>query len=282
MLATVVIVAALIALFAWSPWVKPTEAEWLGAYEAWSDENLAALAQGRTIFPAACDAAFDEQVGDPPSERLDEAATAARSSCGATSPAAWRARETDVVRALMAVHAEELSPRQRPDLTAIARSQVGVAPDVYCWRALSWADLAPQYAILREGEEVSLRGIVDPRRNRIDLDPGICATLNNYLRGIRPLTLSSQYLELAEALSVLTHQAEHLKAPGAAEAEIECYALQHVRPLVAAAGWEEEITTEVALQAWEIAYPRVPPHFRTRACRNGGPLDRDPRSSEWP
>jgi len=262
--------------------VEPTEAEWLSSYEAWSDETGAALGEGRTVFRVACDAAFDEKVGNPPTERLQPVAAAARGSCGSRSPAGWQRGEVAVVRELLAVHAAELPPQRRPDISTIAGESVGVEPDVYCWQPPSWAEAHPQSSILRGGEEVSLRAILDPERNRIDLDPGICATLNGYLRRVRPLKLSNQLLQLGEAFVVLTHQSEHLKAPSASEAEVECWALQHVRPLTAAAGWGEETTTEVALQAWQIAYPRVPPQFRSPQCRDGGALDRNPASSVWP
>lgn len=234
------------------------------------------------MFRAACDASFDEQVGNPPTERLQVTAAVARGGCKARSSTGWRAAETDVVRELLAVHSVTAPPRRRPDIAEIAGAAVGVQPDVYCWPAPSWAEFAPQHAIVRGGEEVSLRGLVDPERNRIDLDPGLCATLDSYLRGVRPLKLSNQFLQLGEALSVLTHHAEHLRSPSASEAEVECRALQHVRPLVARAGWDEAIVTEVALQAWQIAYPRLPPPFRSPACRDGGALDLNPRSSVWP
>jgi hypothetical protein len=261
--------------------VKPTEVEWLNAYESWSDEIDSAFADGRTFFRAACEATFDDEVGDPPRERLQPTAAAARRGCAAQSLAGWRTSQADVVRSLLAVHGELLPPQKRPDVTEIVRTSVGVGPDVYCWQPPSWAELAPQYAIVRGGEVTSLDGIADAERNRIDLAPGVCATLDNYLRGVRPLKLSAQNLELAQALVVLAHQAEQFKAPAAPEAEIECYAIQHVRPLVRAA-WGPEFAEEIALHAWQIAYPRLPPQFRTRACRDGGPLDRNPSSNAWP
>jgi hypothetical protein len=185
------------------------------------------------------------------------------------------------VRALVVAHSEALPPHRRGDLAAIARSSVGVQASVYCWTPEAWPPFLEHYAIVRGGEQVSLKGISDTARDRIDLDPSACAALTRYVKRQRPLKLSSQNLELAEALVVLTHHAERLKNPSVSEVDAECFALQHVRPLVRAA-WGHELATEIALHAWEISYPRLPQHFRTRACRDGGPLDRNPGSNDWP
>jgi len=56
----------------------------------------------------------------------------------------------------------------------------------------------------------------------------VCATPDRYLQRIRPSALSYENLDLAQALVVLTHRAEHLKAPSASEVDVEC-AVQHVR-----------------------------------------------------
>ena len=80
---------------------------------------------------------------------------------------------------------------------------------------------------------------------------------------------------------MLTHHAEHLKSPATSESDAECYAMQHVRPLVQKR-WGPELATEIALHAWQISYPRLPEYFRTPACRDDGPLDRNPSSSDWP
>ena len=280
LLGTIAIGGGLIGLFAWSPWVKPTEVEWLETYRAWSDGIDASLGEGGTTR-ATCETTFDDEVGDPPKERLRPVATAARASCAALTPIGRRDAKTDIVRALMGVHDDLLPPRRRHDLSELASSSVGVRPDVRCWQPLSWASFQEHYAIVGGAEEISVKGITDRARRRIDLDPTVCAALSRYLRRVRPTELSYQNLELAEAIMILTHHAEHLKSPSASEAEVECYAVQHVRPLVRAA-WGTEFATEITLHAWEISYLQLPQQFRTPACRDGGPLDRNPTSNAWP
>ena len=272
----------LIALFAWSPWKDATEVEWLGTYRAWSDGIGAALPTGLVISRTECESTFDNDVGESPQERLRPVAAAARRGCAALTPVGWRNAKADVVHALIDAHDDLLPPRRRRDISDIAGSSVGVKPDVYCWQPAGWAPLSEQYAIVRGGEETSPKGIADNTSDRIDLDPAVCTALRFYLRRMRPNSLSYENFEMADALMVVTHQAEHLKAPTASEAEVECDAVQHVRPLVRAAGWDAKYATEMARQAWELSYQQLPPAFRSPACRDGGPLDRNPRSSAWP
>jgi hypothetical protein len=281
-LGTITLTAGLIALFAWSPWKEATAVEWLGTYRAWSDGIDVSLNSGLAISRADCESTFDDDVGEPPQERLQPVASAARRGCAALTPVGWRNGKADVVRALVDAHDDLLPPRRRPDVADIAGSSVGVRPDVYCWQPAGWAPFFEEYATVSGGEETSLKGIADKTRNRIDLDPSVCAALRFYLRRMRPTSLSYENFEMAEALMVVTHQAEHLKMPNASEAEIECYAVQHVRPLIRAAGWGAEYATKMALQAWELSYLQLPPAFRSSACRDGGPLDRNRRSSAWP
>ena len=185
-LGIIALAAGLLALFAWSPWKEATEVEWLGTYRAWSDGVGASLQTGLVISRTDCESTFDDDVGEPPQERLQPVAAAARRGCAALTPLGRRKSKADVVRALIDAHDDLLPPRRRRDVSDIAGSSVGVRPDVYCWQPAAWAPFSEQYAIVRGGEETSLKGISDNARNRIDLDPGVCAALRLYIRRIRP------------------------------------------------------------------------------------------------
>ena len=58
--------------------------------------------------------------------------------------------------------------------------------------------------------------------------------------------------------------------------------MQGVRGVVLEAGRRPGYANEMAGLAWEIGYPHMPADYRTRDCRDGGRLDRHPRSSIWP
>jgi hypothetical protein len=278
----VAFMAGMIGLWFWAPWEKPTEVEWLVAYETWSDGIEATYTAGGALRRSLCESSYDEDVGNPPTERLEPVSAAALRGCATLSAASWRSAQAEVVRRLMTVHGVEAPPRLRPDYAEIAQRSVGVRARVYCWNPLAWAPFSEHYGVVRGGEEIWLKGIVDPARRRIDLDPGVCAALGRYKHRVRPIAISYQNFELAEALMVFTHEAERLKAPSASQIDLACYAVQHVRPLIAAAGWDAEYQQEMALQAWDLGYTQLPPYFRTPACRNGGPLDRNPGSNAWP
>ena len=71
-LAAVALMVAVIALFSWSPWERPTEVGWLQAYEAWSERTEAMLGD-IALDQASCESTFDEEVGGPPTRRLEPA-----------------------------------------------------------------------------------------------------------------------------------------------------------------------------------------------------------------
>ena len=78
------------------------------------------------------------------------------------------------------------------------------------------------------------------------------------------------------------HEAEHHRNPQAAEAVVECYAIQDIRRVAILFNGTKTFANEAALLARDVAYPRQYASYRTRACRAGGPLDRTPGDGRWP
>jgi hypothetical protein len=87
--------------------------------------------------------------------------------------------------------------------------------------------------------------------------------------------------ELVQAVHTLAHEAVHL-AGVRDEAETECYGLQTVDLVAVRLG--ADLPTARALADYALArlYPSPPSHYRTDACRDGGPLDLVPASATFP
>ena len=86
---------------------------------------------------------------------------------------------------------------------------------------------------------------------------------------------------MVQAVHTLAHEAVHL-AGVRNEAEAECYGLQTVDLVAVRLG--ADLPTARALADYALArlYPSLPPHYRTDACRDGGPLDLVPDSATFP
>jgi hypothetical protein len=281
-LVAVALMAGLIALFAWSPWERPSEVDWLVSYEEWSERTETSLNNGLDIARATCEEEFDDEVGNPPGERFPPVAEAARRGCTALTPEGWQRAQSDVVRAIRDVHAAEVPPSEVRDFSELARPIAGREAKVYCWTAPGWAQFFEHYVLVKGDDEVSLRGLADAAGNRIDVEPGVCIGLGRHVAKNRPPALSGENLRLARALIVLAHHAEHLGSPSASETQLECFAVQHVRPLMQERGWDPDYVREIVLQSWQLHYTQLPAQLRTPDCRDGGPLDRNPGSELWP
>jgi hypothetical protein len=124
-------------------------------------------------------------------------------------------------------------------------------------------------------------GFAEPG-GHIHLEGSICSTLSRFFRSAFTPSRNLDRAALAEALLVLAHEAEHERDFSNSEAEVECFALQHVRGVVRDEGRSKSFADDIAAWAWEISYPRGDPVYATERCRNGGPLDRHPTSDVWP
>jgi hypothetical protein len=276
--ALLAVTAGVLALFVWSPWQSRTrdhELEWLRAYASWSDDVEGSSRE-------ECTAALAREVGAPPSDRLRPAADIAREACaGPGEPehlqdVRWRVRSS-----LIDSRFTEASTTDEPDLAGAVRDVARDVVHVSCWRARDWRPLEEDLNLV-DREEYWLLGFADPPRSRIHLSPDVCDPLRRFFETAYQPYLSTQALDLAQAVQTLAHEAEHLRDPYASEAEVECYALQDVRHLVLDRGRGRGYANELAGLAWEIGYPRDLPSYQTRRCRDGGPLDRNPRSPVWP
>ena len=162
--------------------------------------------------------------------------------------------------------------------TRLARQRnASGAIEVRCWSAADWEAVNDIVLALDPDTHVDyLDGIADRETRRVSLGPQICD-------GLAALVYDAPGDREAVADAVLTfaHEVEHVVAPYT-EAETQCHALQDMRQAARLLGASAAEAAELARIAWTDLYPDYDEEYRTQACRNGGPLDRNPHSDRWP
>lgn len=275
-LASLLVLGGLVGLAAWSsahPDERERELRWLEALVVWSEGS-----------GVDCEGRFHEDVGSPPSQRLEPIGEVALDGCRRLRNVGILDLSTvrdDVLSHLTERRTQRLALRRSALLTKHAGALAGVKADTFCWPAREWNELSEEFALIRT-DEFWLAGFADPVEGRIHLAPSVCGPLRRFFDGAYTPNLNLESYELAEALVTLAHEAEHLRSPNANEANVECVALQRVRELVRSAGRRESYGELMAGLAWEVGYPQNLPEYQTKTCRNGGPLDRNPQSDVWP
>ncbi len=147
---------------------------------------------------------------------------------------------------------------------------------------------------VEHGGYVDVMGHSDRRLRLIELHPRICRRLDALLVAPAP-TGSPAFAAESEALLVAMHEAVHLSAYGAHadEAEVECRAVQLVAPAAVHLGLSRAQADALGHAALRF-HQRLPgpgdwraglhemPDYQSPDCYDGGPLDIDPESSDWP
>jgi hypothetical protein len=122
------------------------------------------------------------------------------------------------------------------------------------------------------------------------LTRGVCRGLRRFPRDPRSSGLDCvraaapcprETFEIVQAVHTLAHEAVHL-AGVRNEADAECYGLQTVDLVAVRLGADLATARALADYAHARLYPSLPPHYRTDACRDGGPLDLVPGSATFP
>jgi hypothetical protein len=277
-LAVLALVVGGLGVASWAPWRSDTherELAWLGTLAEWVEE-------APTVASADCAARFDERVGPAPSERLRPVARTARDGCRpSASTEHWRDVEWHLRSSLISTRFAAAGTTEEPALALAVRVVADQAVRVYCWSAHGWQLIAEEWGILDRDDFWGLYAFPDPLRGAIHLSSDVCVPLR-FFTGFYTPYHNQESLNLAEALVMLGHDAEHVRDPHESEIVVECYAMQGVRGFVRDAGRSSGYANELARLAWDVAYPPDAAPFRTRDCRDGGRLDRHLRSSLWP
>lgn len=114
----------------------------------------------------------------------------------------------------------------------------------------------------------------------VDAGPAFCDPLIRLAyRGAQPSGIA--LVELAAAVSTLAHEAEHA-AGNWDEAAAECYGLQRAADLAVALGATRAYAEGLADTNWDEVHPFLTEEYQSPECREGGALDLNPTSSDWP
>lgn len=118
------------------------------------------------------------------------------------------------------------------------------------------------------------------------LRPDVCSALVHFARetGGAQACVSGggcdpRLMQSSDAVTVLAHESVHLRGLRD-EAVVQCYAMQAVPAVARAFGAQTQDGRAMALLEYTVAYPHMPPAYRSAACRPGGSLDLS-RHGEW-
>lgn len=275
---------------------EEAELAWLRTYAAWFEGVEDALADGSLRRVRACADTLDRQVATPPDPALTRIVAAARRGCRALRAAlvagsieniasgglgAWDWERAQAVSALVEVEGERAGAESVASLASVSSRIAEGDVDVRCWPPGTWRRFRVRWRILDDRPELWIIGFADPVQGRAHLSPDVCGPLKRFFGSSFTPHVDRPSYDLAVALVTLAHEAEHLRDFSASEAEVECFAVQHVREIVEATGRDDDEADRLASIAWEVAYPANLPEYRTPDCHDGGPLDLH-SSPEWP
>lgn len=164
-------------------------------------------------------------------------------------------------------------------------SRIAYEPvEVRCWSESEWRDVIRERSAFSNGylNVHETLGFAWPDDRRAHLAPRVCADLDRLsLRGDQPDGGTPQR-RIATAVVVLVHEIVHLRAESAAEAEVECRAVQEARAAARALGADAAYAGELVGVYWRDVYPENDALYRSAECRPGGYLDSDPTDPAWP
>ncbi len=160
----------------------------------------------------------------------------------------------------------------------VLRKAAGI--EVRCWSEQEWTFVLKEWGVYIG--RADLLGFVHGRLPRTSLAPSVCRQLADLVyRGERP-TEGLAFLETADSIGILAHEAEHIRNVRGDEATTECHGMQNLRRLARIMGASESYADRLAGAYWRDIYPRNLPEYKTEACHDGGPLDLRRGTDVWP
>jgi hypothetical protein len=166
---------------------------------------------------------------------------------------------------------------ENPEFADALRAVSGIESHVRCWTKSGWEKLEAVQRL----EPNSLIGLADPFTYEIHLHPYVCDWLAALQFG-RTFEESDDEVQAAQALITLTHEGTHFTSAGSNEALVECRAIQNAHLVAVRLGIYEDYARKLARAYWENAYPFLDPYYRSSECRDGGTMDVNSDTSDWP
>jgi hypothetical protein len=165
--------------------------------------------------------------------------------------------------------------RIEPRLSRAASLLISRRVEVRCWSRAEWPHVIREYNAYFVERRADLAGFAF--RERAHIWPVSCDFLSDF-----PTGRSAADSDDAFALNVVAHEAKHVASPLLTEAQVECYALQHVGRVARLLGAPPSLARELPRVAWRSTYPHNDPEYGSPDCRPGGPLDETPHDGVWP
>lgn len=176
--------------------------------------------------------------------------------------------------------------RVDPTLTAVAaRVADGRSIQVRCWSPADWKRVLDEESALTLGAMTvdTVGAFAQPLTGTVHMQQEQCTPLVSLARdGLVPYDDHGDLYDLAFAVGTLSHEIQHIVAPGANEAGTECAGVQHNADVAMELGVLADEAREIAAFYWERIYPEEGDAYRTADCRPGGVLDLAPETDAWP
>jgi hypothetical protein len=275
--------------------------------------DAAALAElDRLLEPLrACADKFRTDVGEPPTDRLREAAKLMTDACeryGAAAAAllegaeemdedelADAAAQTDEATDLIARVNEILPPgeaqavpksakagrsRIDPLYSRVATSVAKAEVEVRCWSRRDWPRLLREERAYADRDfPVDILGLTGYGSRRVNLSPVVCRELDRFAyENWRPR--NEAMLLLAYSVVTLAHEVQHRRGV-LDEATADCYGMQRAAEVARGLGAGAAYGRELARAYWED-YENLDDAYQSRQCRPGGRLDLAKADPRWP
>jgi hypothetical protein len=169
--------------------------------------------------------------------------------------------------------------RIEPRFSRVASVLVGRPVEVICWSREEWPKARSEWGAYLGATDIG--AFADYNADRAYLSPEYCEGIVDLVYRKRRPTSGIAHEKIADGVLTLAHEAEHLVAAAAGEAETECYAMQDIRRVAMLLGASPRYAAGLAEVYWEELY-EAQPDYVSRECHDGGPWDRNDSSNEWP